>query len=195
MLTRCEPRDSQEALIERPRVRFQSLSNLTTSIVRLTQIGSVPPHKGICNFKIFQLKCFWQFPRFRLGPLILTVPNGSPWVAVCAQRAFTRIQSEFFSNFPWQGNQLLVVKRRLINCPLSCRIAWFLKKHTKALFQDSSILFRAHFQLIESAAAPHRLPDSGTDGLPLLSAFNALVNRADWFVTSCSFNLIDKRQV
>lgn len=55
---RCEPRESKGALIEKPRVRFQSLSNLTTSIVRLTHIGSVPPHKGICNFKISQLKCF-----------------------------------------------------------------------------------------------------------------------------------------
>lgn len=160
MQCHSKPRGSKRALIEKPRVRFQSLSNLTTSFVRLTHIGSVPSHKGICNFKIFQLKCFWQFPRFYLGLVILTVPNGSPWVAVCAQRAFARIQSEFFSNFPWRGNQLLVVKRRLINCPLSCRIAWFLKKRTKALFQDSSILFRAYFQTIESAAAPRRLPDS-----------------------------------
>ena len=146
--------------MEKPRVRLQRVSNLTTSFVPLTHIGSVPSHKGICNFKIFQLKCFWQFPRFYLGLVILTVPNGSPWVSVCAQRAFARIQSEFFSNFPWRGNQLLVVKRRLINCPLSCRIAWFLKKRTKALFQDSSILFRAYFPTIESAAAPLRLPDS-----------------------------------
>lgn len=150
----------QRALIDKPRVRFQSLSNLTTSFVPLTHISSVPPHKGICNFKIFQLKCFWQFPRFYSGLVILTVPNGSPWVAVCAQRGFCAHSAWIFSNFPWRGNQLLVVKRRLINCPLSCRIAWFLKKRTKALFQDSSILFRAYFQTIESAAAPRRLPDS-----------------------------------
>jgi len=105
------------ALIEKPRVRFQSLSNLTTSFVPLTHIGSVPPHKGICNFKIFQLKCFWQFPRFYFGLVILTVPNGSPWVAVCAQRAFARIQSEFFPTFldgetscwSWKDGLLIVL--------------------------------------------------------------------------------------
>lgn len=112
-----KPRGSKRALIEKPRVRFQSLSNLTTSFVRLTHIGSVPPHKGICNFKIFQLKCFWQFPRFYLGLVILTVPNGSPWVAVCAQRAFARIQSEFFPTFldgetscwSWKDGLLIVL--------------------------------------------------------------------------------------
>lgn len=140
--------------------------------------------------------------------MFLTVPpllprlgyfNCAKWVTLgCCLRAkgFCAHSVWIFSNFPWRGNQLLVVKRRLINCPLSCRIAWFLKKRTKALFQDSSILFRAYFSnhRISCSAAPStRL--SGTDCLLPLSPFNAVVNRADWFVTSCSFNLIDKRHV
>ncbi|TSL28305.1 Fukutin [Bagarius yarrelli] len=56
----CElPRELQAALIERPRVRLQKASpTSTTSIVRPTHMDGVPSHKGICNFKIFQLKCF-----------------------------------------------------------------------------------------------------------------------------------------
>lgn len=141
--------------------------------------------------------------------MFLTVPsllprpayfNCAKWVTLgsCSARkgAFLRafILNYFFFSpptyFPWRGNQLLVVKRRLINCPLSCRIAWFLKKRTKAPFfcQDSSILFRAPF------SKPHRISCTvyQTQVLTgpasfLFFPFNALVNRADWFVTSCSF--------
>lgn len=119
----------------------KGLSNLTTFIVHLTHIGSVLLHKGICNFKIFQLKCFWQSLAFRLGLVILAVPNGSPWIAVFAQRASARIQSEFFPTFLDGETSCWFVKRRLINCPLSCRIAWFLKKLTKGLFRIQVFCF------------------------------------------------------
>lgn len=132
----------------------KGLSNLTTFFVPSTHMGSLLPHKRICNFKISQLKCFWQFPWFCLGLVILAVPNGSPWMdgGRCAKSPLRAFSLDFFSpTFLDRETSCWFVKRRLINCSLSCRIAWFLKKLTKDLFFSGFkyFVFGAHFQAIK----------------------------------------------
>lgn len=152
---RRRPRESQQLSLSSHVSVSKGLSKLTTFIVHLTHIDSVLPSiKGFAISRYSSLNVSDSSLAFFpwAGLFILAVPNGSPWRDVCAQRVFARIQTEFFPTFLDGETSCWFVKRRLINCSLSCRIAWFLKKLTKGLFQDSSILFRAHFQPIKSAA-------------------------------------------
>lgn len=143
----------------------KGLSNLTTFIVHWTHIDSVLPSiKGFAISRYSSLNVSDSSLAFlfhELGYLFELCQMGhigEMFVRKEPLRAFSL--NFFFPTFLDGETSCWFVKRRLINCSLSCRIAWFLKKLTKGLFQDSSILFRAHFQPIKSAAgiAPSTRP-------------------------------------